>query len=717
MQSGPFKTHPLLSILSNTNKWCLSIKEGRVDCETIQQAFKKACMTNDDENLGRLLTFDYQPLLELKPTDPYYLPENPLKKLSLFLDALHTANYFSHQKISLLILKRIQSWTCKQLASEGSVFTKSISDAISAMALYAPAKAKERLEKELNDSFRLTRAQFDQNEYRSLLQALEDLACTPDYFEYAANQLLHLAAREVKLGVYHGHYKAIHHLTDLFRNSCSRVGVSLEVRLRYLQQEVEKADQQKSYSRLYALMKVLGTAANVFESGEHRYVEDLYLDKYIHGAIELLMRYAGRNDEDGLCSTAEEELHELLKITADETNIWGASDVPFLILRLYLESKREWDINPIYTLNNLAEFIDYLKKDDDNDEEMIHELERRLEQLASLFADRAFLAEDFRLFLSSKTNRKLCDIGLEVDPNSSLELHARQSLAERLVFAGKTNLHDIERGYPKSTYVVANFGLIVSDIPHESGGRHRRMFKSIPIKVPGFGVTGRLHQYGGHAEEALYEYLLKDENLTYYLQEFKKQYGIDSADHKVYGIVLDLHGTYDMCQSCSEKGEQFQNAFREKCLANFPKHQFKTIRKTPSQLPVIIRYSSDLRYDYANSDDKKKKGVLTLVSKEGAKRDLGQLTTPAFDYHRDIKQFGANLLLHGKSNWHSLWSRNQREAHSGKPLRLESWSAFSSDSQFNNLSDQQRRTNYTRLGQVETTKDEDLPDIKKLSLQ
>ena len=717
MQSGPFENHPLLSTLSGTKKWRLSIKSGRVDCKIIEEIFDQICMDKDIDNLIKLLSFNYQPLLELNPTELYYLAEHPLKKLELFISNIQRANYFSHEEIALVLLKKIQSWINKQISSTESLFTEKVSKAVSLTALYQPAIAKQVIDKEINAQFRLTKEQFEQDEYKSLLNSLENLAHTPAYFEYSADLLLQFAAREVKLGVYHGYYKAIHYLTNLFRNSCSRVKVSLEERHRYLQRAIETAEQQKSYSKLYVLMKVLGIAANVFESGEYSYVQDPHFDSYIHGAIQLLMRFAGTNDEDGLCGTAEEELHQLLEITVDEHNIWGASDVPFMILRLYIESKREWNMDPTYSLNKLVELIDFLKKDEDKDDEMIQELERRLEQLVSLFADRAFLAEDFRLFLSSKTPRKFCEIGVDVDPTVNLDLHARQSLAERLIFAGKSSLHDIDRGYPKCTYVIANFGLIVSDREHGSGGRHRRMFKSIPIKVPGFGVTGREHQYGGHAEEALYEYLLKDENLAHYLQEFKKQYGINSANHKIYGVVLDLHGTYDMCLSCSEKGETFQKAFREKCLEHFPQQQFKTLKKCPSQLPIIIRYSSDLRYDYANSDDKKKKGVLALVSKEGAKRDLGQSKAAGFDYHRDIKLFGPNLLLHGKSNWHSLWSRNQREAHTNKPLRLESWSAFASDGQFNNLSDKEKRQNYTRLGQVQTTKEDELPDIGKLSLK
>ncbi len=715
MLIGPLQKHPLFKTLPNASKWHLNIKNDVIDSEVIQSAFKQACMAKDSESVTAMLNFDYEPLAALKENNPFYLAKNPLRSASLLLGALEEANYFSHKKIALVLLNHMEGWLNKKLTSVESLWSKWVANAVAVTALYQPTLAYQQLANGLPDGFKMSNAQHEQPEYRDILQALEDLAATPEYFEFAATQLLKLSAREVKLGIYHGNYKALHYLTALFHNSGARTQVSLQARLEFLTQAVDAAAQTDNYYHLFVLMKTLGVAADVFDLGEHGSVEDPYFEGYIHGAVVLMMRFAGAEDEHGLCYTAEEELHRLVEQTADSPEIWGASDVPFLILRLFLESKREWNMNPLYSLNKLIDFIDDLKKDDDKDEEMILQLERRLEQLASLVADRAFLAEDFRLFLSSKSPRKMCQIGNEVDAMSNLDLHSRQSLAERLIFSGKTNIHDIARGWPKCTYVVANFGLVVSDRPHESDGKHRRLFKSIPIKVPSASVTGRERHYGGHAEEALYDYLLQDENVAYYVAEFKKQFAINSRDHKVYAVVFDLHGTYDMCLSCSEKGEAFQNAFRAKFLAQLPQQDLKTLRKCPSQLPIIIRYSSDLKYDYPASDDNKKKGVLSVVAKEGAKRVLPN-TSEGYSFHRDIKQFGANLLLHGQSNWHTLWSRAKQSAHEDKPLRLESWSAFSSDSQFNNLGDDAKRENYTHLGEVDTTKEIEVA-FKKLQLK
>lgn len=715
MLIGPLQNHPLFQTLPNATKWHLNIQKGVINSAVVQRAFKQACMAKDSESVSAMLNFDYGPLAALDENHPFYLAKNPLRGASLLLGALEEANYLSHKKIALVLLKHMEGWLNKKLTTAESLWSKWVANAVAVTALYQPALAYQQLASGLSNGFKMTKAQYEQPEYRDILQALQDLANSPEYFDFATTQLMKLSAREVKLGIYHGHYKALHYLTALFHNSGARTQVSLQARLEFLTKAIDSAAQADNYYHLFVLMKALGVAADVFDLGEHQSVEDHYFESYIHGAIALMMRFAGTFDEHGLCCTAEEELHRLLDSTNDSPEIGGATDVPFIILRLFLESKREWDINPLYSLNKLSDFIDDLKKDGDKDEEMILQLERRLEQLASLVADRAFLVEDFRLFLSSKSERKMCQIGNEVDAMSNLDLHSRQSLAERLIFTGKTNIHDIARGWPKCTYVVANFGLVVSDRPHESDGKHRRLFKSIPIKVPSASVAGRERHYGGHAEEALYDYLLQDDNVAYYVAEFKKQFGINSRDHKVYAVVFDLHGTYDMCMSCSEKGEAFQNAFRAKFLAQLPQQALKTLRKCPGQLPIIIRYSSDLKYDYPASDDTKKKGVLSVVAKEGAKRVLPS-TSEGYNFHRDIKQFGANLLLHGQSNWHTLWSRAKQTAHEDKPLRLESWSAFSSDGQFNNLGDDAKRENYTHLGEVDTTKEiED--KLKKMSLK
>ncbi len=672
----------------------------------LRDILKYLCSHNDAKGIHILLSFDYSATLcKLKNHDPFYLEKNPFST-DFILDLLHEANYIDKKEVSLCLQRHIDTWLKQKIDDKGELISDDVCYALNAVSVYQPELAHARLVQELGTNFKFTKEIYNHDNYSILLDTLENMATEPQYFEFCVKHLLLFARAEVKQGVYHGKYKALHRLNALFRNACARTKVNLQARKEQLEKLITEADDKKDYASLYILMKVLGMAGNAFESGEHKYVEDQFYESYIHFSIEVLMRYAGIDDEDGLCLTAEEELHEILKCTVDEPEIWGASNVPFRILRFFLEYKREWNLNPFYHLNNLEDFIKFCKEEGDADQSYIHQLEYRLQQLISLVGEREFLSEDFILHLSSKYPQKICEIGIEPEPISKLELHARQSLAERLICVGKSNIHDIQRGWPKTTYVIANFGMVVSNVPVTQGIESKRIFKTIPIKVINYTITGRKEHYNGHAEEALYDHLLEDENILTCLNNFKNQFGINAPNHKVYAIVLDLHGTYDMCLSCSEKGLAFQDKFREKLLNAFQAGELITLKKYPHQLPIVIRYSSDLHYHYSNSTDNQKRGVLTLVASKGTKRDLGYSPPENQEsphmLKRDIKHYGANLLIHGKANWHSFWSKPKCTEYKDKPVKLESWSAFTTDRQINSLNEQERRINYTQLGQVET---------------
>jgi hypothetical protein len=264
-----------------------------------------------------------------------------------------------------------------QLESQNSIFSNDMFMAVHAVSTYQPELAYKCLAKTLTHEFKLSKKLYENDNYPLILGTLEELATCSEYFEFSAITLLTLAAREVKLGIYHGSYEAIHRLTNLFKNACSRTRLALEHRKNYLDQFITQAGSKHDYYQLYVLVKVLGIAANVFESGEHEYFEDPYFEKYIHFAIEIMMRYAGVDDEDGLCLTAEEELHKILETTSNEPETYGASDIPFLIFRLFLKYDREWNVNPFYHLEELEKFIDFCKKDKDDSVEHIKMLELR----------------------------------------------------------------------------------------------------------------------------------------------------------------------------------------------------------------------------------------------------------------------------------------------------------------------------------------------------
>lgn len=688
---------------------------GPIDVEIIRGIFWELCSEKDIENISLMLTFDYRHFLNLQKSHPYYLTEPPFKDNSVILDALEHANYVEDLDLSKLLLEHLSDWLLRKINGKGGIFTTNVARALHLIALSQPKITYNGISRRVETDYKLTKDDFNSEGYEEVLKALEVLAVTRRYFQYAATLLLQFSAREARLGVYHRNYKAIEYLKSLFLNACAQTRMSLKGRIRVLKQLLLQAEESKDYYKLYALMKVFGTAASVFETGEHTYHEDPDYIKYIHFAIESLSRFAGRQDENGLCSTAEEMLHKILKETCTE-DIYGASDAPFIILKLFLESQREWDVNPFYSLNDLEEYIDELKNEAERDEEYIKTLEHKLQRLISLVADREFIAHDFKLFLGAKEQRKDCEIGEMEDPQTDLDLHERLSLTERLIYSETTRIVDIERGWPKCTYVVGSFGIVVSTIQHEPRGQHLRVFYSIPLKVPDYVIAGRKAHQGGHAEEALYQYLLQDENIHGLINELRIQNGIIGPGYKVYAVILDLHGTYDMCLSCSVHGLKFQDTFREKLRNILKIDGLKTLRKCPSQLPMVIRYSSDFRYHYRNTDQDTKKGVLSLVEQEGEKRDLGS-SSHDNHYRRDLNQFGANLLIHGKSNWHALWSYTKVRQFKNRKLPLEDRTAFVSDYQYNSLTGQQKQHSFTQNGLVDTSPENPvIPDISKLSL-
>lgn len=334
--------------------------------------------------------------------------------------------------------------------------------------------------------------------------------------------------------------------------------------------------------------------------------------------------------------------------------------------------------------------------------EQLEEAQKKLYKLAG----REIITEDFILYRGAKNSDKIAKIDVDFDNRTNLNLHERQSLAERLSFINATNIHGIKprnqykkpETYVHETYVIANFGMVITDRPHKKKGDHKRKFKTIPIQFEDLAITGKDKKAGdtGHSEEALYAFLLEESRVMILLAAFKQRYGISAFDHKIYAIVLDLHGTYDMCLSCSKKGLYFQNAFRELLLACFEKHHLKALTSYPKLLPIVVRYSSDIGYDYSDATVDKCKGLLT--------RHKGKKFSDSpngYDESRNIQYRDPNLLLHGTTSWHALWD-TKRKQHTNKDLPLESWTAFVTSNTHSRLTTSKQHFNYTRLGLVET---------------
>ena len=699
----------------------------RIGTQELRTVFLHLCnrKNSDKKAIQIFLDFNYSALSALPPSHPFYVSGNPAEDLRVVLSGLFDASNSDAKETFDYLLDKYRK-PIEGSLQEKDAFNPTKAEVLSVLAKYHPALVVKHLQAHFSSPFTLDKAKFKSKAYRDIVLALRIVAVEKEHFEFVVNTLLMLAAEEGELGLYPGYeksgldwsyetsqyfefYKAPFQLEDLFVNACSDTKVTLRERMGFLSRMLDSAQENNDYYRLYFLMHTLARGANVFEAGEYEYIEDPFFGEYIKFCINSLLRFAGEQPEDvdegGLHLTAEEKLHELLELSIDEPDIWGVQNIPFIILRGFLHHNREWNSSPIYILSKLEGTIERLKKEKEktaDDLEHIKNLELRLEQLISLIGQREFVVEQFILYLGANKPHKLAEIGVDLDRNTGLDLHERQSLAERLIFARTTNMHDIERGWPKTTYLIASFGLAISDRPHMTNGNHKRVFKTISIKVEDFVIAEQQGKTEGHAEEALYAFLLREERVMSLLESFKQRYGIKAAGHKVYAVVLDLHGTYDMCLSCSEKGLDFQNKFRELLLKCLPAQRLKGLTHYPEQLPVIIRYSSDFKYDYPRETLDTKRGILTMYRQQTS-RHLEVKPDSSNYRNRDVKYYGPNLLVHGKDNWHSFWSGEKRTQYKDKEVSLESWTAFVTARTSSSLTQEARHFNYTRLGVVETS--------------
>ncbi len=342
------------------------------------------------------------------------------------------------------------------------------------------------------------------------------------------------------------------------------------------------------------------------------------------------------------------------------------------------------------------------------DDEDVKEAEKLKSEITSKVENlkREMIEKDLVLYRGARDLRKISEIGVDIDP-SGLNLHQRQSLAERLAMSGVTNLHNINSRsvWPKTTYVVASFGMVITDRPHQKGGDHKRIFKTVPVQVSDLAIIGKLQEAGdtGHAEEGLYDYLLRKQTIDSLLKDFKKHFGINAFDHKIYAVVLDLHGTYDMCLSCAKKGEFFQENFRQLLLNCLPDCHLKASTNYFEQLPVIIRYTSDITYDFVDATRDDKKGLLWMYNTQPA-RTLPVNSDGRYKETRDIRCLRPELLLHGTKDWHGCWTTTKQSEYKDRNLSLESWTAFVTSKSYSETRDNQKAIHfsYTRLGLVET---------------
>lgn len=316
-------------------------------------------------------------------------------------------------------------------------------------------------------------------------------------------------------------------------------------------------------------------------------------------------------------------------------------------------------------------------------------------------AENAFQADDFTLYRGAKPNKdhKICRIGNKT--KSGLGLHHRLSLVERLISvqledSNKPKLKNVDTDTGHVTYVVANFGLVFTNKKHEKNGDHKRIFKTMPVSIKTKSKKSEIeyaailsnktdpnHSY--HAEETLYDYLSKDENITRLIRAFKKDFGLKDGA-KIYAVILDLHGTYDMCVSCHKIGLEFKDKFRKKFFKLLKNKSLKSLTKEPKErLPICTRYSSSKLYiswdTVENRQNPRKQGILYTIQKHDSnhKEDKRRLEeTDQFSSWLDIRQLSKNLLIHGSSKWHKYWDEQNKEKCYGKEIKPGFYTVFTS---------------------------------------
>ncbi|MDF1758482.1 MAG: hypothetical protein P1U74_09335 [Legionellaceae bacterium] len=699
-----FLEHPLLSKLYDIDNQIINIlnidklkNNGdfyKIGVRELRAIFNELC-ENNDESYHVFLSFDYHELSQLEDTNPFYLETSDVIGQEQLIKQLLKANKTQCESLAFAMLDKLQDWVDTNTNNSKDLFDDETIKTLKAISVYMPDRVHALLSEVLTSDFALTFPIFENINYNAVLKLLTKLALSNKYFEFSVNTFLLLAVKEGKMGVYHRAYKAPGYLSNLLVLPTSQLNVSFQERCDILDQKIRDADAPRSYYKLHTLMLALGhIATNLVDIDDYTFEKEAY----VRFAVHKLLHYTGRDDDDGLCITAEEQIHIILEQYSDSF----MTDIAFIILRYQHENKREWNQSITSDLERI--YLSIKDTKDDGREKASRIISQRLEQLESIDGEREFFAEDFTLYFGAKKTEKRCIVNVSKEDEEGLSLHERQSLAERLIYSQTTNIHKIDRSWPKTTYIIANFGIVISDRPQIKGGEQKRVFISVPISIDYLTITGRDSFEDGHAEEALYSFLLNFSNVTMLLEQIRLKLMLPTlAEHKVYAFILDLHGTYDMCQSCSVKGLEFQNAFRTQISNQFPSMNIKLPLKFKSQLPVVIRYSSDIKYHYNNSTVLKKIGLRTLLQDKSSKEiETTEVDEDIERSARDIRHFSKNMLVHGKSNWHSFWDKKRVETKTtNAPIKLESWTAFTTDKSMRFMSSQQQRAPYTTDGEVD----------------
>jgi hypothetical protein len=217
---------------------------------------------------------------------------------------------------------------------------------------------------------------------------------------------------------------------------------------------------------------------------------------------------------------------------------------------------------------------------------------------------------------------------------------------------------------------------------------HKRRFITASIAIEDCTIYGNAYVvYHEHGEEQFINHMSQNAHIDEHIRKLKSEFGIKGPKYKVYGAVVDLHSTYDMCVSCYLKLFDFLNNFKGQLVGRLAALGFLT--SIYPRFAMILRYSSANKYDYLKDTDPKKRGVIHLHQPRELK-----------DSSRDICD-NETMIVHSTPQWLTLWNSKIKDSVMSDEIKLENWTAFSSTSGVKGKRKEDCVFPYTLLGEVE----------------
>lgn len=233
---------------------------------------------------------------------------------------------------------------------------------------------------------------------------------------------------------------------------------------------------------------------------------------------------------------------------------------------------------------------------------------------------------NFSLFYRAKPNKphKQCVIP-DSNSETGLSVHDEQAITEAFVtqnttqFTATTNkqLIGFPVALPSTNFLLANIGCVITTIAHQKNGAHERVFITVPI-VWNKDLKHLFKQPKPHSEVFFVECILENqENFKQVIKELliKHKVNFDTATkkfegRKIYSLVIDLHSSQDMCDSCANKIFDFQNQ-NTHLVKNTLQELGLHVPKNDGRFKLIFRVSSkrppshsDYRKPFISRDEK-----------------------------------------------------------------------------------------------------------------